>query len=982
MSGDFNSYRRDTMIWKKNISRTTTPSGVFRQPREDILQESVSQCSLNQDSLCKVSDFDISVNSKYDLPDLYTANGQGRAVYWLYKHSLADSESVRNNKGKSTQSSSENMLINNDCTTNTHTLETIGHLKANSAPIKGKMNKRLCQLRGIILSSTNSDIQIKETYNSYVNLTDIETAEVLLKHNEHLSMDKYDNLMMNLEMRRYILQKKHEEKKAALAKKTGNKNLKYSIEQCLSHIMSSFRKSKKSKTKRHKNRHDDKKLSLHSKSTETDLFVRSGLGINDLDHILNEIRHFMQSGKLNEITEAQKIQLEEYLRALTNESNRKYIKREICQTGISRRLKESIRQSLREIINTTEMIGTNSLRLEADLAAIRCTSSSTTFLKSLKKCEAQYTIALNNSSLSQTDLLENEEMPLDTLRSSNSDMAIDLSEKEMNSADLTETRNYVDEIDLDSNDKLLMKRYQLDREYDLMNFPTSDTATSNDCTMMPTAGKSSKKMDKFKSVRSFNESDTLKYLEMKQREISFKYKEKPEKPDQNICITAPDNISTNSSVGIGGECNTKQEIRKISSGVSTNKAKVAKVKLNEFANQKPMASKSSEDKFAERDMEDNRKMLLKSLNDIYACFKESVQVSSDSTSDVNKLTTFKLKNDHNISSNSFPKARRSEFEGHLKTSNNDRSLLEENFPVKEHKTSERRRRDRKKKDEDENKLALSDNCLNNKSMKIKLALKCGKDGEVIVKDQKEEEKDTGDTTSKIEDRKLDKKLKTNKKSNQKSSPVNPRKSTYEEIKTSRSLHMRKEPLRQHNEELVDKLVFSQHAQYPTHIANCTKSIDSIKQVETSLPKQNSCTSNHVMRINNSLIHIDEKSIFKSTESESMQNFLKNEMLCKLHKTLVLGNCESSTKSVNIPIYKQGYEIARITRQSPSCAYTIKNYVQKINKSTQMFEHVTRNDLYTLQWIHDNLFQINLNPHTLIIDEKIKELSEISDVTSS
>ncbi|ERL92783.1 hypothetical protein D910_10091 [Dendroctonus ponderosae] len=47
------------------------------------------------------------------------------------------------------------------------------------------------------------------------------------------------------------------------------------------------------------------------------------------------------------------------------------------------------------------------------------------------------------------------------------------------------------------------------------------------------------------------------------------------------------------------------------------------------------------------------------------------------------------------------------------------------------------------------------------------------------------------------------------------------------------------------------------------------------------------------------------------------------------------------------------------------------------QSTQMYEHITENDLLCLEWINKNLFKVPINPHHLIVDEKLKESSEFT-----
>ena len=41
----------------------------------------------------------------------------------------------------------------------------------------------------------------------------------------------------------------------------------------------------------------------------------------------------------------------------------------------------------------------------------------------------------------------------------------------------------------------------------------------------------------------------------------------------------------------------------------------------------------------------------------------------------------------------------------------------------------------------------------------------------------------------------------------------------------------------------------------------------------------------------------------------------------------------------------------------------------------MFEHITENDLFCMEWIDRNLFRVPVNPNTVIVDERIRDPSE-------
>lgn len=52
-----------------------------------------------------------------------------------------------------------------------------------------------------------------------------------------------------------------------------------------------------------------------------------------------------------------------------------------------------------------------------------------------------------------------------------------------------------------------------------------------------------------------------------------------------------------------------------------------------------------------------------------------------------------------------------------------------------------------------------------------------------------------------------------------------------------------------------------------------------------------------------------------------------------------------------------------------------------DKATQMYEYLTESELYCIEWIHRNLFDVMLNPYHLVPDERIKTASEMTCYTS-
>lgn len=50
------------------------------------------------------------------------------------------------------------------------------------------------------------------------------------------------------------------------------------------------------------------------------------------------------------------------------------------------------------------------------------------------------------------------------------------------------------------------------------------------------------------------------------------------------------------------------------------------------------------------------------------------------------------------------------------------------------------------------------------------------------------------------------------------------------------------------------------------------------------------------------------------------------------------------------------------------------------QATQMYEHITQSELWCIEWIHKNLFEVKLNPNTLVVDDKIRDASENACLT--
>ncbi|GJQ69962.1 hypothetical protein Trydic_g22482 [Trypoxylus dichotomus] len=1068
-------------------NKSPTKCGVFRQPREDILYESVSQCVINQDSLCKVSDFEISVHSKYNLPDLYPVDGQGRAIYWLYKHSLADREYVRTCKAGSIGDieSAKSACIPTDISVISTAMR---NRKANSSQKQTRFKGRLSKLRDLFLSSTTSDIEIKETYNSYIDLTDIDTVDILLKDKENLSIDKYDNLMMNLELKKLELEKKQLEnyKKMCLNDLKEKESRRDNIGKYISELINTYSRPKRKRNRKSRNgKCESRKISVMCKSTETDL-LHTGLEMNNLDHILNQMKFFMQSGRINNITEAQKVQLEGYLRLLTEEAERSFSKNEFRSSSINERLRSSITESIRDIILTTELKQTSSLIVETNSSSVRYDSISLQSTNSLKKCQASSTIDIDSytrkcqqcstidvdyyskrcqecstmdfenysrkcqecstmdvetfskrcQECSTTDIechlrkcqtsstadfhgsrksaqcttlnIDNyphslpvnislgEENTVSSYHSIHTDtVRNNLSEKEIKCEDLRCSGVLENAINTDSTDKLIFKQYQLDDSYDLLNFNGKEKHTKSKPNSKEMDAKQEANMDKFKSVRSFNESDTFKYLEIKQREKTFKHKAKY--PPGNICLVEPDSISCSSEIDKRNNTLRRPAMKGLppwEGNKDGNRPSTSKSEQSPSENEEieELLHKLNREKrrlsFLKEELKYSRLkkvtasktslMSLKEEDESYETDKEDYHISSDSGNEDKKerqkVSFPKFKSGKDIKSNSFPKSKNVEY-GKKNSQTYERIS-------KEPKIRDRRIIEKKKKPGTNDRFSLSDNCIECQTIRPRAKIKLAKVPERKTVDLKQPLEQKKVKIEGADDCKLYLDINATDEDNVKIAAYSKKKKANEGNSKLTSVKLPSVAKNAMSRKPEDRISKKQTLRHKTKTTDFVNSVDSIKTSQVSDSQEASSASNHIVRINDSLIHLDETSIFKASEAESMESFLKNDVLSRLHKSLVPNKCETSIDcSVNIPIYKQGCEIARITRQSPSCEYTLKTYVQKMNKSTQMFEHVTKNDLYTLQWIHDNLFEININPHTLIIDEKIKEVSEMSDVSS-
>lgn len=99
------------------------------------------------------------------------------------------------------------------------------------------------------------------------------------------------------------------------------------------------------------------------------------------------------------------------------------------------------------------------------------------------------------------------------------------------------------------------------------------------------------------------------------------------------------------------------------------------------------------------------------------------------------------------------------------------------------------------------------------------------------------------------------------------------------------------------------------------------------------------------------------------------------------------NCDTQTEEIVEwlfnPNFKQEKNESRYTQSTlvplkdQSVNTTRYGQFNHTNRATQMYEHITENDLLCMEWINKNFFRVPVNPNVVIVDEKVRDLSEMT-----
>lgn len=98
------------------------------------------------------------------------------------------------------------------------------------------------------------------------------------------------------------------------------------------------------------------------------------------------------------------------------------------------------------------------------------------------------------------------------------------------------------------------------------------------------------------------------------------------------------------------------------------------------------------------------------------------------------------------------------------------------------------------------------------------------------------------------------------------------------------------------------------------------------------------------------------------------------------RTKLSQNIQAAQSHRNVSIMALVNKSEVVEKQTQKSEKVIITSVQE--KGTDMIEYFTVSDLYCVEWIHKNLLEINLNPYSIVKDERIREASEITCYTSN
>ncbi|XP_071052502.1 uncharacterized protein DDB_G0283697-like [Onthophagus taurus] len=1013
----------------------------FCEPCDENFQSSVSQYAMHQESLCKVSDYEISPNSKCNLPEVCCCDSRGRAIYWLYRHNLADGECVRQVMSSNTHNSCDagtNFPLDEECRFN----------KQKKFTNHQNFRKQFIKLTDMFVNEQNSDIRITETHNSYINLGDIETLHILLSE-QNVCRDKYHNLMMNLEMKQELL----EDMRKDQIKTSNSKDFTNKL---------------------------DKLFSIHS-LYESNILSAGGIEMNDLDHILNQLNFFIKSNKLNNISKSQKEQLAKYLKVISEEYVENH-QRDKFKTNQKLNNDHKFESSKPSVLELKRMPFVDSAS-EVDVDSFNTNNS--------KKNQASNTVLERKMSHhrykkarvgSVGSLVDKRRKSFEKLGAAKKCFSTEMKkspEKEINKKERDKSR---------STRRSKSEKKRTDEEKD-----KGQTRKSNLERIQHLLEEH--ELERLKSQEREKEIEILKeLLKEKERRIAEedvkekqiikellreRQKRKAEEHEERIIL---------------------KEILKEREKYKLEEIEIERQRLKNLIKEKDeiILEEKLKEKSRRRRREEKKKDVDKDEKKIEKELKRSNEKEIKKTKSVEKIkkkgSKNNLKDDDKENSNDKDNNKKEEIH-EINKNNKNKIKVESRKRKSHHKDNDKddykddnkddykdnnnddNKDDYKVGNKDGNKNEYKDNHKNQEKDKHKVPkyatcltiptdcskTKIFKDFESLeqipeeetLRDAYEDNKSKRKVLkinrsltafhSLIEIVENDSKKKNNAKFKETSTMVDYNLGKSEIGITAKPPQLNQftfpiehsdlftninEDSRRLMEKGVqipsdkEKSIFSQFVDntfsdqnFVNHqcLSKCSLFYESPSKNKLNLPNlyntpitpdtvndelgtddirslpTTSCYSNHAVSIQDSLLRLDDldESLLDESPKISQDNLLElDEKVDELDQDVNKNDEKDISDILNycnngIPIYKDGYEIARITNQTSSCFSTFKRYARannKATKATQMFEHVTPNDLYTLKWVHDNLFEVDINPHTLILDEKIKELSEMSDVS--
>lgn len=118
-------------------------------------------------------------------------------------------------------------------------------------------------------------------------------------------------------------------------------------------------------------------------------------------------------------------------------------------------------------------------------------------------------------------------------------------------------------------------------------------------------------------------------------------------------------------------------------------------------------------------------------------------------------------------------------------------------------------------------------------------------------------------------------------------------------------------------------------------------------------------------------------------SKTRQKLCKRNSAAQSHEVALKGakvQTETCAK-INVSVNAEPMDFLGLYEKAtnfPMCLET--GYTKE--QGTQMCEHITPSELFCIEWIHKNLFEVKMNPNTLVVDDKISNLSDRVCLTRS